>query len=68
MTDDGWLMTDDGIRKRTGKTPYGYLSDAVRLQLEAHCDSIGGMLGRTIQNPEPFTGNRETAGGRMTDG
>jgi four helix bundle protein len=33
---------------------YGYLNEASK-ELEQHCDRVGGMLGKMIQNPGQFS-------------
>jgi four helix bundle protein len=34
---------------------YGYLTQQALREFEGRCDRVGGMLGKMIQNPGPFT-------------
>ncbi len=34
---------------------YGYLKEEASKELEQHCDRVGGMLGKMIQNPGQFS-------------
>lgn len=34
---------------------YGYLQEVTGMELEQHCDRVGGMLGKMILNPGQFS-------------